>query len=189
MSVRSWYKALNILRGFMKKILLLVCILTASLSSYAKEVETVDFVDVNRYLGTWYDIASYPQWFQKGCTNTKAVYSLKHNGDIKVTNTCNLDTTDGKLKKSVGKAKIVDQTTNSKLKVSFFGPFYGKYWIIDLDEEYQFAVVSDPTRSTLWILSRKPVMDQVTLKGIFERLKEQEYDLSKLVFTKQNQSM
>lgn len=173
----------------MRKLLLLVCVLMASCSSYAKEVETVDYVEVNRYLGTWYDIASYPQWFQKGCTNTKALYELKHNGDIRVTNTCNKDTTDGKLKKSVGKAKIVDRDTNSKLKVSFFGPFYGKYWIIDLDPNYEFAVVSDPTRSTLWILSRTPKLDPATLEGIFERLKDQEYDLSKLVFTQHNHSI
>ncbi|MFZ4714776.1 MAG: lipocalin family protein [Bacteriovoracaceae bacterium] len=169
----------------MKKILLIAVMTSLAFlqSLSAKEVTTVDYVDVNRYLGTWYDIASYPQWFQKGCTNTRALYQLKHNGDLKVTNSCNKDSVTGKEKVSVGKAKIVDQETNSKLKVSFFGPFYGKYWIIDLDPNYQYAVVSDPKRSTLWILSRTPKMDEEVLAGIFERLKEQEYDLSKLLFT------
>ncbi len=167
----------------MKNLSLLLFLILAPLANGQTSLETVDYVDVNRYLGRWYDIASFPQWFQEGCTNTQAVYELKKNGDLKVTNSCNKDTTTGKLKVSVGKAKIVDQQTNSKLKVSFFGPFYGNYWIIDLGENYEYAVVSDPTKETLWILSRTIKLEKSVLDGILARLKTKGFDISKLNFT------
>ncbi len=170
----------------MKKLSLVLIILFSSLVHANTPIETVDYVDVNRYLGRWYDIASYPQWFQEGCTNTQALYELKKNGDLKVTNSCNLDKVDGKLKVSIGKAKIVDKTTNSKLKVSFFGPFYGKYWIIDLGENYEYAVVSDPTQETLWILSRTKKLEQTLLNEILSRLQSKGYDLKKLSYTIHN---
>lgn len=148
-------------------------------------LQTVPFVDLNRYLGKWYEIASYYQKFQKDCVATTANYSLRDNGDIDVLNECRLKTFDGKLKSAHGKAKVVDKDTNAKLKVSFFWPFYGKYWIIDLGENYEYAVVGHPNREYLWILSRTPTMDPATLNGIRARLTEKHFDLSKLNMTPQ----
>ena len=93
----------------------------------------VDPVDLERYLGKWYEIASYPAWFQKGCTGSTAEYSLLPDGKIQVVNRCRKDSLDGPLKESKGKAEVADTATNAKLKVWFFWPFKGNYWIIDLE--------------------------------------------------------
>jgi apolipoprotein D and lipocalin family protein len=145
----------------------------------------VDVVDLNRYLGMWYEIASYPSWFQKGCTASTAEYSLLSDGKIQVINRCHKDSLEGPLKVSKGKAEVVDAATNAKLKVWFFWPFKGNYWIIDLDPDYQWAVVGEPSRKYLWILSRTPTMDETVYQGILERLPQKGYDPAKLHRTAQ----
>jgi apolipoprotein D and lipocalin family protein len=140
------------------------------------ELTVVDSVELNRYLGTWYEIASYPAWFQRNCTAVTARYSLRDDGLIKVVNSCRKGSLDGKLKQSTGRAKIVDAETNAKLKVSFFGPFWGNYWIIDLDPDYQWVVVGEPKRKYLWILSRTRSMDEGVYERILARLPNKEYD-------------
>jgi len=149
-------------------------------SASSPELRTVPTVDLDRYLGTWYEIASYPAWFQKDCTGVTAEYSRRDDGLIRVVNSCRKKTLDGKIKTSTGRAKIVDPDSNAKLKVSFFGPFWGQYWIIDLDESYQWAVVGVPDRKYLWILSRTPQMDETIYAGIIDRLVDQGYDPSRL---------
>jgi apolipoprotein D and lipocalin family protein len=146
-------------------------------TGWAKQpaLEVVDHVDLDRYLGTWYEIASYPAWFQKNCTAVTAEYSLRDDGLIRVVNSCRKGSLDGPLKRSTGRAKVVDQTTNAKLKVSFFGPFWGDYWIVDLDPEYRWAVVGVPSRKYLWILSRTPTMDDALYREIVGRLPERGY--------------
>ena len=136
----------------------------------------VDVVDLNRYLGMWYEIASYPSWFQKGCTASTAEYSLLSDGKIQVINRCHKDSLEGPLKVSKGKAEVVDAATNAKLKVWFFWPFKGNYWIIDLSPDYQWAVVGEPSRKYLWILSRTPTMDEAVYQEILERLPQKGYD-------------
>ena len=136
----------------------------------------VDSVDLNHYLGKWYEIASYPAWFQKGCTGSTADYSLLPDGKIQVINRCRKDSLDGRLKESKGKAEVADTATNAKLKVWFFWPFKGNYWIIDLDPNYQWAVVGEPSRKYLWILSRNPDIDEAVYRGILERLPQKGYD-------------
>lgn len=148
-------------------------------------LQTVAHVDLNRYLGTWYEIASFPQWFQKGCTATTATYSLREDGQIAVLNACRKNSLDGDRDEAHGRAKVVDTATNAKLKVTFFWPFYGDYWVIDLGENYDYAVVGHPTRNYLWILSRKPHMDPAQYDAILARLKAQGYDLSRLQKTLQ----
>ena len=140
------------------------------------ELTAVDSVELDRYLGEWYEIASYPAWFQRGCTAVTARYSLRDDGRIKVVNSCRKGSLDGKLKQSTGRAKVVDMETNAKLKVSFFGPFWGNYWIIDLDPDYQWAVVGEPKRKYLWILSRNRSMDDETYESILDRLENKGYD-------------
>jgi apolipoprotein D and lipocalin family protein len=153
---------------------------TSSRAAEKQPLEVVDSVDLDRYLGRWYEIASYPMYFQKGCTATTADYSLREDGLIQVINSCRKGTLGGKLKQAKGKAKVVDTETNAKLKVSFFGPFWGNYWIIDLDPDYQWAVVGGPKRKYLWILSRTPQMDKALYHEIVSRLPAKGYDPNRL---------
>lgn len=140
-------------------------------------LKTVPYVDLQRYLGKWYDIAHFPQSFQKGCSCTTAEYSLKEDGNILVINSCNKD---GKTKVSKGVAKVKDKESNAKLSVIFFWPFSGKYWIIDLADDYSYAVVGHPNRKYLWILSRTQKMDSRTYLNILSGIKANGYDLAKL---------
>jgi len=158
------------------------CAGTNRSDSFLKVVETVD---LNRYLGKWYEIASYPAWFQKGCTGSIAEYSLLPDGKIQVVNRCRKGSLNGPLKESKGKAEVVDTTTNAKLKVWFFWPFKGDYWIIDLNPDYQWAVVGEPSRKYLWILSRTPTMDDSAYRRILGRLPQKGYDPDKLRRTDQ----
>jgi apolipoprotein D and lipocalin family protein len=148
-------------------------------------VQVVPHVDINRYTGTWYEIARYPNRFQKGCVGTTAQYTLRDDGKVDVLNQCRENTLDGKLMSAKGTAKVVDMKTNAKLKVTFFWPFYGHYWIIDLGEHYEYAVVGHPDRKYLWILSRTPAMEEDLYNQILVRIKQQGYDVSKLVKTPQ----
>jgi apolipoprotein D and lipocalin family protein len=147
------------------------------------ELQTVSHVNLNRYVGTWYEIAHFPKYFQKNCNATTATYTLKENGDIEVFNRCRLFSVYGKERSATGVARVEDPVSCSKLKVSFFWPFWGEYWIIDLDSEYTYAVVGDSARDSLWILSRKPVMDPVLYARILDQLKQKGFEVQKLVLT------
>lgn len=146
-------------------------------------LDVVSFVDLERYMGTWYEIARYPHRFQEGCVGTTATYSLRDDGKVDVLNQCYKGKVDGELKKAHGKAWVIDSGTNAKLKVSFFWPFTGDYWIIDLGERYEYAVVGHPDRRYLWILSRSPEMDDQLYNNIIDKLKTQSYDTGKLIRT------
>ncbi|MBN2432383.1 MAG: lipocalin family protein [Acidobacteria bacterium] len=143
--------------------------------------QTVPHVDLDRYVGQWYEIARYDNRFQKECVASTAEYILRSDGKIEVINRCRKNTVDGKLKESRGKAWVVDKTSNARLKVQFFWPFRGDYWIIDLDEEkYTYAVVGHPSRQYLWVLARSPRLDAAVYAGILQRLEAQRYDTSRL---------
>jgi apolipoprotein D and lipocalin family protein len=148
-------------------------------------LQTVPKVDLARYMGTWYEIAAFPQRFEKGCVASTATYSLRNDGKVAVLNQCRNETLDGKLRRARGTAWVVDKHTNAKLKVCFFWPFSGDYWIIDLGSNYEYAVVGHPKRTYLWILSRKPQMDSNPYENILQRLKAQQYDVSRLKKTLQ----
>lgn len=151
----------------------------------AQTLETVPYVDLLKYSGKWFEIASYPQPFQKGCLFTTAEYSLSEKGFIIVENSCYKDSLN-KVKSDIkGKAFVVKGTGNSKLKVQFFWPFRGKYWIIDLADDYSYAIVSHPNKKYLWILSRTSIMNESVYNEIKSRLKEKGFDLSKLQITQQ----
>jgi apolipoprotein D and lipocalin family protein len=146
-------------------------------------LQVVNYVDLQRYVGRWYEIARYPHKFQEGCLQSQATYTLTDKG-ISVLNECYEEEQPEKLRSAEGKARVVDSQTNAKLKVSFFWPFYGKYWIIDLGEDYEYAVVGHPSRKYLWILSRTPEMDNALYQDILRRLQDQHYDTSKLIRTR-----
>ena len=143
-------------------------------------LEAVPDVDLERYLGTWYEIASYPQRYQQGCTGTTATYTLRDDGEIDVLNKCRKESLDGPEDVAEGTARVVDTESNAKLEVSFFWPFWGDYWIIDLGADYDYAVVGHPSRDYLWILSRTPTLDDETYDGILRRLEDMGYPLEPL---------
>ncbi|MFM8315649.1 MAG: lipocalin family protein [Deltaproteobacteria bacterium] len=151
----------------------------------AKPLETVSHVELDRYLGKWYEIARYDAPFQQGCVASFANYSLNSDGTLKVVNVCRDKTFDGKERKAEGKAWVVDTVSNAKLKVQFFWPFKGDYWIIDLGKDYEYSVVSEPKRKFLWILSRTPHMDERVLEEIKAKLVNLEFDLTQLKNTPQ----
>jgi len=153
------------------------------------ELKVVDYVDLNRYLGKWYEIARIPVFFQKECAGgVTAEYALMKDGKISVVNQC--CTEEGKVKQAKGRAWVVDKKTNAKLKVSFvpflgLWLFAGDYWISDLGPQYEYAVIGNPSRSIGWILSRTPTLPDEVMKGIAERLKAQGYDFSRFKMTDQ----
>ena len=164
----------------MKTIILNCLFIMFSTSAMSQPLETVPYVDLERYSGLWYEIASYPQRFQRGCHKTTAEYSISERGHVVVVNRCNKDSVDGRQSSIRGKAFVQKNSGNAKLRVQFFWPFRGDYWIIDLADDYTYAVVSHPNRNYLWILSRTPEMDEKIYSGILGRLKDQGFDLDKL---------
>jgi len=170
-----------------KYLLLFVALLMVGSCTNVKDrppsLQVVPYVDISRYTGTWYEIARYPHKFQVGCVGSRATYSLRDDGKISVLNECYEGSDKTKLRSAKGKAWVVDTKTNARLKVSFFWPFSGDYWIIDLGNDYEYAVVGHPGRKYLWILSRKETMDEDVYKVILRRLDEQHYDISKLIRT------
>lgn len=148
-------------------------------------LQVVPYVDLNRYTGTWYEIARYTNKFQTGCIGSRATYAIRDDGRLSVLNECYEESDKSKLRSANGKGWVVDINTNAKLKVSFFWPFSGDYWIIDLGRDYEYAVIGHPERKYLWVLSRTQVMDESVYEGILTRLKKQHYDISKLIRTQQ----
>lgn len=151
----------------------------------SQSLQTVPHVDLQKYSGKWFEISSYPQRFQKGCHCTTAEYTLSEKGYVIVENRCNKDSLTGRQSYIKGKAFVERNSGNAKLKVQFFWPFTGKYWIIDLANDYSYAVVSHPNKKYLWILSRTPKMNDAIYRQILSRLKENGFDLTKLQITQQ----
>ncbi len=142
-------------------------------------------VNLKRYLGEWYEIARLPASFEKNCYGTKARYTLRKDGAIDVLNTCYKGSLDGKMVKAKGKAFVADKKTNAKLKVQFFWPFKGDYWILEVGTWYDYAIVGTPDRKNLWILSRRPRMRDRLLKELIAKAEAQGFDTSQLIFTEQ----
>jgi apolipoprotein D and lipocalin family protein len=181
--------------------LIAICICLCSINALAidtatdgtrEALTTIDTLDVPRYMGTWYEIAKYPNWFQRKCTgNTKAEYTLKPDGKVQVVNRCRVES--GEVSEAVGSARQVGAATSPRLEVrfapawlSFIPAVWGDYWIIDLDEGYQLAAVSEPSRQYLWVLSRRPRIDQATYDALVGRLTKKGYDVRNLELTKQD---
>ncbi len=164
-------------------IMFLLSFLMNSTTSSSQSLETVPSVDLKKYAGKWYEIASFPQVFQKGCQCTTAEYSLDPQGFIVVENRCHRN---GKVSYIKGKATVDQNSGNAKLKVQFFWPFKGKYWIIELASDYSYAVVGHPNRKYLWILSRTPKMNESLYQDIVDRAKRRGFDTNLLKPTDQN---
>ena len=165
----------------------LVMLLAAGCATSTTEREglppltTVPSLDLDRYMGTWFELASFPQSFQAGCTATTATYTKQSDGTIEVKNECRLGSPAGESKVALGRARAGDSP--AKLQVSFFGPFWADYWVIGLADDYSWAVVGHPSRDYLWILSRTPALDDATYARIVSDIAARGYDTIKLVKT------
>ncbi len=171
--------------GFVLKLQIVLATLLISCTMKSQTLQTVPNVDIKKYAGKWYEIASFPQRFQKGCHCTTAEYTPTDQDYVIVENRCNKGSLNGKEAYIKGKAFVEENTGNAKLKVQFFWPFKGKYWIIDLADDYSYAVVGHPNRKYLWILARTPKMDDATYHQITERAKQNGFDITKLQITPQ----
>ena len=142
---------------------------------------TVKELDLNRYLGKWYEIARFPHSFEKNLVGVTATYSLRDDGKIKVLNQGYKNTLDGELSVAIGKAKIPNKLEPAKLKVSFFWIFYGDYYVLELDENYQYVMIGSSSPKYFWILCRTPQMDSATYEMLLEKARKRGYNLDKLV--------
>lgn len=175
-----------------KQIFLPLLLAACTSSAWAKnELATIPSLNVQRYMGTWYEIAKYPNPFQKNCvSNTVATYEAQPNGTVRVTNRCS--ESDGKVKEAIGEARQIGNATSPKLEVRFapawlsFLPFvWGNYWVIDLDADYQLVAISEPRQEFLWVLSRTPAPNPEAYKLLTERLAKKGFDLKKMEATPQ----
>ena len=169
----------------MKKILMSFALLLTGCVGLPENVKPVDHFNADRYLGKWYEIARLDHSFERGLSKVSASYSLRDDGGIRVINR-GFDVQNQKWNEAEGKAYFVNGTDQGYLKVSFFGPFYAAYIVVELDQEnYQYSLVSGPDRSYLWILSRTPQMDSVTQKRLVEKAAALGFDTGKLIFFEQ----
>lgn len=146
-----------------------------------ESVESVPFVDLDKYMGVWYEIGRYPCWFEKGASHVRVEYTLRDNY-VEVINRC---IKKGKESYVTGKAYVMPDSGNAKLKVRFKWPFQGDYWIIDLDEDYSWAAVSNPKKTRLWILYREPNVTNELLRLIAKRVIQKGFNSAKIIWTEQ----
>lgn len=166
----------------MKKLAALLALLLSGCVGMPANVQPVGNFELDRYLGTWYEIARLDHSFERGLSRVTAHYSLREDGGVRVVNR-GYSAKDGKWKQAEGRAYFVQDPRTGFLKVSFFGPFYGSYVIFELDREnYAYAVVSGPDTSYLWILARDPVMDEGLKKDLVARAAARGFDTQGLIF-------
>lgn len=166
----------------MKYLSLLLAIFITGCAGIPENVRPVDNFELNRYLGTWYEIARLDHSFERGLTHVTAEYSMRDDDGVRVLNR-GYSAKDNAWKAVEGKAYFVEGADRGYLKVSFFGPFYGSYVVFGLDHEhYQYSLVSGPSKSYLWILARKPVLDEAINTRLMEKAKAAGFDTSKLIF-------
>lgn len=147
-------------------------------------LETVKSVELDRYYGTWYEIARLPNRFQKMCaSDTRAIYQ-PDGEEVTVLNQCR--TEDGVLEQAKGIARVVEGSNGAKLRVSFFRPFYGDYWILALDPDYRSVLIGEPGRDYAWVLARQPEMDAATLETLLSRAADLGFDREAFVRTQHN---
>jgi apolipoprotein D and lipocalin family protein len=148
-----------------------------SSSAYLPVVKSVD---IQRYSGDWYEITKLPNSFESGLTCVKASYSIKSNGDIKVVNSGHKIEDPATVKSSTGTAWVPDPAEPTKLKVRFFWPFSGNYWILALDSDYKYVMIGEPSREYLWILSRERSLPPATLQVLITQASSLGFDVTKL---------
>lgn len=146
--------------------------------------EPLQPVALEKYLGRWYELARYEANFQKGCEAVTAEYSQNEDGTIHVLNSCRQDSVNGALRTAEAEAYVVEGSNNAKLRVSFFWPFYGNYWVMDHAPDYSWSIVGEPSGKYLWILSRTPEVSASLWDDLLQRTKKLGYDTSLLRMTR-----
>ncbi len=170
----------------MKYFILLIAFVLTSCTGIPEGLVAIDGFEINRYLGTWYEVARLDHRFERGLENISANYSLRADGGVNVLNK-GWDTQANEYRQALGKAYFVEQTNKGMLEVSFFGPFYGAYNIIELDKkDYSYAMITGPDRSFFWILSRTKQLPESTMQALLEKAKAFGFDTNHLIFVKQN---
>jgi len=174
----------------MKKTTLTILTVIISLNACLSQNTMIDnsvvpYLEISRYLGTWYEIARYDHRFERGLVGVTANYSLREDGKIKVVNSGYKGSLEGPRSEAIGKAKIPDPELPSKLKVSFFWFFYGDYYVMELDRDYQWALVGSSSDKYLWILSRTPQVEEGLYQDLLSRLEKRGYDTTKLIKVEQ----
>lgn len=162
----------------------LAVLLVAGCTSVPKGVSPVQNFELEKYLGTWYEIARFDHSFERGLNYVTAEYQLNEDGLVKVINR-GKDRDSGEWEQAEGVAKFVDDASTGHLKVSFFGPFYASYVIAELDDDYQYSLVTGPNRDYLWILSRTPSLDNDTLNSLVNKARELGYATDQLIYVQQ----
>ena len=171
----------------MKKTLALVLLAIVGCTGIPDGIEPVDEFDLDRYLGTWYEIARLDHRFERGLSNVTASYTLRDDGGVRVVNRGFRDE-DDEWDEAEGKAYFVGEPNVGRLKVSFFGPFYGAYNVFALGDDYEYSLVAGPNRSYLWILAREPRLPQAALDAALASAQAAGYDTSELIFVRHDET-
>jgi apolipoprotein D and lipocalin family protein len=163
-----------------------VCVMLFSCKRGTVELPVVGDVDLEKYSGTWYEIARLPNSFEKGLKCVTATYRLRDDGKIEVINRGHKTGKPGKISKIKGVARVPDRNEPAKLKVTFFWPFSGDYYIIELDKEYRYALVGEPSRKYLWILARDKVLESTIYEDLLKKAAEMGFDSKSVIRTDQD---
>jgi apolipoprotein D and lipocalin family protein len=168
-------------------LILIISILGCKSNGQKINTQTVNELDFERYIGKWYEIARYPHSFERDLVGVTATYSWREDGKIKVVNQGYKKTLNGEMSSAIGKAKIPDKNKPGRLKVSFFWIFYSDYFVLELDDNYQWAIIGSSSDNYLWVLSRTSKVSDETWKMLLERIKKRGYALDKLIKVEQAQ--
>lgn len=167
---------------WMRSAVLLAAIALAGCTGLPEGVQPVGNFELDRYLGTWYEIARLDHGFERGLTNVTAQYSRRDDGGVRVVNR-GFKVSKQQWKEAVGKAYFIGDSSTGRLKVSFFGPFYGGYNILELDEQgYEYALVAGPDRSYLWLLARSPDLNERAVAALVARAKSLDFPVEELIY-------
>jgi len=171
----------------MKKSIFILLIIMIFNSTYSqKSPSVVSTVDLTRYKGKWYEIARLPNYFERKLKCTSATYTIRDDGKITVQNAGNYITDPQKTSSIKGVAWIPDKNSTAKLKVQFFWPFSGDYWIMYLDKDYRYVLVGDPSHKYLWILAREKNMDEPTYRMLLQKAIDNGYDVTSIIKVEQD---
>ena len=171
----------------MKRLMLVFVFLLAGCTGIPEGIEPVDNFELEPYLGTWYEIARLDHSFERGLSNATAQYSLREDGGVSVLNR-GYRTEKGAWDEAAGKAYFIGDPSVGRLKVSFFGPFYGGYNVFELGENYEYSMIAGPDRSYLWILAREPQLPQAMLDELLVKAEAAGYDTSELIYVEHDRA-
>ncbi len=162
--------------------LTVVCAFSPLFAANVEPLKSVPYISLDKYLGKWYEIARYENSFEEGCVGATAEYWMEDEV-LRIINRC-FDEKGLEIDYAKGRANVVENSGNSQLRVTFFWPFYGNYWVVKLAEDYRYAIVGEPSRQYLWILARDKVLSEDDTRTILEALPHLGYDGAKLYWTK-----